>query len=211
MLVQTKNGLHEVSSISLEEAHKAFQEVLQDKYRIPFYTANNRVGNCVLRAYRMSEILFEEKGLKTLKSFVHALYETDQNGEELYDVSGERFMISDISFYHQRLNTFYAWDYHTAPVICVKNGVKHELYTLDPSLYDQPVPHDQWRAELTNNEPLQNIGKNYLVNMYHLSPTPEGTNNLQTRFTNENTNNVKRTLESEDWETHKELQRLINN
>lgn len=116
----------EMSSISMKKAMKLFKKIAEDK-KIPFGYPED---GCYARAHMMAKLL-EKKGV----------------------ISGKIFIEGDL-----RVNTknspkgYVEWWYHVAPVIKIKENGVEKNYVFDPSLFDRPVPVEDWVSTQTSHE-----------------------------------------------------------
>ena len=107
-----------VSAISLEYAQELFDYVHSQK-EIPFRFPDD---GCYARAHAMA-ILLEREGIISLKAFIE--------GDLLVET------------YNHPLG-YVRWWFHTAPVVLVEDGGRFIEMVLDPSIFDKPVPVEEW-------------------------------------------------------------------
>lgn len=115
---------NKVSIVSQEKARDLFKQ-LKNQEHIPFCYAKD---GCQARAHEMARLL-EEQGIITEKAFIQGK------------------LIADTSF-----DGSVEWDFHVAPLIKVRESGKTKLYILDPSLFDEPVPLEQWQDYMLKAE-----------------------------------------------------------
>lgn len=107
----------EVSVISEEYAIELFNYLA--KQDIPFRYPED---GCYARAHKMS-LLLDAKGITTGKVFIEGDLKVKTQNSPAGEVS---------------------WWYHVAPVIKVKKDGREVPYVFDPSIFDRPVPEDEW-------------------------------------------------------------------
>lgn len=122
-VTRTGSGLRKV--IPEKEAEELFR-FLENQPDIPFHFPED---GCYMRAHEMSRIL-EVNGIYSQKLFIFGkLY-----AEAPWAPTG-----------------WAKWDFHVAPVISVETPEgKLEQRVLDPSLFDHPVPVEEWQRKQTN-------------------------------------------------------------
>jgi hypothetical protein len=107
-----------VSELTEEQALKYFRELANDP-KIPFAYPDD---GCYARAHYMSRKL-EEKGIITDKVFLEGNLRVETANSPTGSVT---------------------WWYHVAPVVMVKKDGKEVLMVFDPSIFDRPVPVEDW-------------------------------------------------------------------
>jgi len=132
----------EMSVLSEEELINYFNEMAATK-DIPFdYSADG----CYARAHKMSRML-ERRGVITGKAFVEG------------NLNVESPLMGRIS-----------WWYHVAPVVLVKKDGKEVPYVIDPSLFNKPIPFDEWRDFMTDGK-KSNVQDEYFTNRFSFTPS----------------------------------------
>lgn len=132
-----------VSTISLEYAQRLFNELANDP-TIPFGYPDD---GCYARAHYMSQRL-EGRGIVTDKVFV----EGDLRVETANSPQG-----------------YVEWWYHVAPVVMVRQGEQEVLMVFDPSIFDRPVPVDQW-VEIQTRHEGSRVDRVYNTNRFTYTP-----------------------------------------
>lgn len=115
-----------VSLVSESLAQELFDKVAK-KEHIPFGYPED---GCYARAHEMARIL-EKEGVITAKAFI----EGDLRVETSNSPKG-----------------YVEWWYHVAPIIQVEVDGKQQPYVIDPSIFDKPVPIEQWYEVQTSHE-----------------------------------------------------------
>lgn len=119
-----------ISMISMNEAQELMKAFKSDS-KIPFAYG---IDGCSQRATIMAQIA-HEKRLEIGKVFVKGTLYADNSKSKLKPKLKE-----DV----------YGWTNHVAPVVYVKNGDKTEIMILDPSIADQPMTVDEFKAAVTS-------------------------------------------------------------
>lgn len=120
----------ELTIVSEERASNVFNKLKNDE-GIPF---NFPYDGCYARAHKMATIM-DEMGIVSGKAFVEGKLNMKMNGFE------------------------FAWGYHVASLILVKKGGKLIPTVIDPSIFDKPVPFEQWKAFLLKNPKSKKTGE----------------------------------------------------
>lgn len=113
-----------LSVLSPKEVNDLFAKFLA-RTDIPFRHIQE---GCYARAHKMARIM-EEEGIISGKAYIEGHLVVD--GGEFF---GET-----------------SWGYHVASIVFVKKDNKLIPTILDPSLFNEPVPYDQWRAAIAKN------------------------------------------------------------
>lgn len=149
-------------------------------------------------------ILKNKFGINSLKSFVEAELPKDENGDVLMTATGMAQTEKPLRFMDKRTGENFAWEYHTAPVVCVTHKGKLKLFSFDLSLFDGPVEHRTWINALTQNKGASYYGENYLTTMYNLGQADPAFPTSEMEFKELD---KKMTLDvlSSDWAVHEGL------
>jgi|GEM_PF-6032924 len=156
-----------ISSVSLEYLNELFQELANDK-EIPF---NYPEDGCYARAHKMAMIL-DDKGITSAKNFVF----------------GSLFLETPKAH-----NGYVMWVYHVAPMVQVRTESGLKNYIIDPSLFNRPVPEDEWIELMRKNKTMGEhpIARVSYHNQYTYMPFEEET---KKRFSYLDKKNMKKTL-----------------
>lgn len=116
----------EISVVDYETAKRLFDEMASKDY-IPFKYPED---GCYARAHEMSRLL-EQKGILTGKVFIEGSLRVETSNSP---------------------KGYVEWWYHVAPVLLVEKDGKQEVYVIDPSIFDRPVPAEEWYAIQTKHD-----------------------------------------------------------
>lgn len=191
------DGQQKLSTIRYEDAVKIFAELKNPHYRIPYLSAEN---HCDLRAHKISKLLYEKYKLSSVKVFLEAV------NEEFYGAGAPSFTRSQFSDLDDRnvligtdLNgQTHTWRYHTATALCVQKNNKDELYVMDLSLFNKPVPYSEWKNKIAGHLDSDSV-KSFSGSMFSLYPrrgmgAPKA-------FSSDETKRMEASL-AEDWSMH---------
>ncbi len=130
----------DLSVLSDVEAKKMFDEIISHD-EIPF---GYPMDGSYARAHKMVRLM-DEQGITAGKAFIEGkLYADSKFGEV-------------------------GWGYQVAPVVLVKVNGKVNPYIIDPSLFDQPVPYETWRAKMLVKKKAV-INSEYYTNRFAYDP-----------------------------------------
>jgi len=201
MQVRTKTGVQKISVVDYATAQKLFNELKKRKYKIPYRTSPGHSSSCVYRAHRISMILKEKFGIDSLKSFVEA----DLSDEDLLATAGGQAEPQNLlQFTDKRNGDAYSWDFHTAPVICVRHRGRLQLFSMDLTLFEGPVTHSTWIKSLTKGRGRAYYGSNYLTTMYNMVQVRSPNAPPQLAFTKSDRKITKQVLRA-DMKVHRQL------
>jgi len=116
----------EVSMISYEYLVEIFNDLASRK-NIPFRYPED---GCYARAHEMSAIM-EKLKVITGKVFIEGSLHVDTTNSP---------------------KGYVEWWYHVAPIVKVKKGDEELVYVVDPSLFDKPVPAEEWYKIQTKHQ-----------------------------------------------------------
>lgn len=125
-------------------AKELFEEMASQK-DIPFRYPED---GCYARAHAMAMRL-KEKGVITGKTYI----EGDLRVETTNSPKG-----------------YVKWWYHVAPIVMVKDKGKTEAYVIDPSIFDHPVPVEEWYAIQTKH-PGGSRDATYMTKRFNYHPS----------------------------------------
>jgi hypothetical protein len=130
------------SVMSLEHLNQIFKVIASDP-KIPFKYAQD---GCNARAQEMSRIL-DKHGVTSAKIFIEGdLKVKTENSPKGY----------------------FEWWYHVAPAVKVKVGNKVMVYVIDPSIFDRPVPVEDWiKSQTSHSEEASKSKVIFFTNRYH--------------------------------------------
>ena len=83
-------------------------------------------------------------------------------------VSGKAFVEGNLHV-DSALLGHVAWWYHVAPVVLVLKNGKEIPYIVDPSLFDKPIPFEDWKNEMTKGI-KENLDDEYFTNRFSYTP-----------------------------------------
>lgn len=128
-VIETKNGKAEkITLVSEGEANSIFQEMVSIK-DIPFQYIED---GCYARAHEIVKY-FENKGIIFAKVFI-------VDAKKKLRVNNSKNKLGYVE-----------WWFHVAPVILVSKNGKSVPYVFDPSIYNKPVPVDEWKSIQTRH------------------------------------------------------------
>ena len=116
----------DISVVSEGYVRELFDEMAAQKH-IPFGYPED---GCHARAHEMTRLL-EDKGIIAAKVFVEGDLRVDTENSPKGYVS---------------------WWFHVAPILKVKKDGKEEVYVIDPSIFSEAVPLQEWLAIQTSHE-----------------------------------------------------------
>lgn len=131
-----------VSEISYEYLVELFKKIAARK-DIPFKYPED---GCYARAHEMAMML-EDEGVIAAKVFIE----------------GDLKVVTANS-----PKGYVEWWYHVAPVVKVMSAGKEVVYVIDPSIYDRPVPVDEWFAIQTKESKTSKV--TYFNERFHYTP-----------------------------------------
>lgn len=145
----------EVTVIREAELMDLFNEISSNE-DIPF---QYHLDGCYLRSHEISRLL-EKKGIITGKAFIE----------------GNLMIISSI---FKKVE----WTYHTAPIVLVEKEGKEIPYIIDPSLFDKPVPLEEWKNKITfsRNDRIKDA---YVTNRHAISTNEKQNSPKEASFWN---------------------------
>lgn len=126
-----------VSVLSLEEGKNIFQNLAANP-TIPF---GHITDGCEARAHMMS-YLMNQRNLIPAKILLSSR------------IKGLTVEVVDTTSTKDN-KKIVKWDYHIAPVLFLEENGKSELYVLDPSIFQQPVPYQTWLDKQVQHIPLE--------------------------------------------------------
>lgn len=134
------NPIEDISVLTPRKAKELFNEMKNQKH-IPFCEVRD---GCYVRAHEMARLL-EERGVITKKAFIEGrlIVETPHTPSGVV-----------------------MWNYHVAPVVNVRVNGREELYVFDPSIFDKPVPIEEWHNIQVKNK-MAIKGETYLKNRFY--------------------------------------------
>lgn len=132
-----------ISSITPEYAEYLFTMVANME-EVPFMYPED---GCYARAHAMSRLL-DGEGVESVKVFVEGdlRVETDNSPKG-----------------------YVSWWYHVAPVVRVRDGENFVNMVFDPSIFDRPVPVEEWVAIQTNRDPAR-VDNLYYTERFNYTP-----------------------------------------
>ncbi|WP_413291952.1 protein-glutamine glutaminase family protein [Bdellovibrio sp. HCB185ZH] len=134
----------QVSVLSEEKANELFKEFVSHKEIIYEYA----VDGCYARANAMS-IIAEEENIEMGKVFAE--------GDIFYDTKDPKYRVVN-------------WGFHVAPIALIKGSDgKIQKMVFDPSMFDKPVPVDEWLAKMKLN-PRTKINEAYYGSRFQVEP-----------------------------------------
>ena len=129
----------ETKEVTFEKAQELFDELKNAEFsfkgkkaNIPFHYV---ADGCYIRAHKMAKLL-TKKGYKSQKIFLNATSKpvtVFSNYAEDVDIGEEPVQ---------------EWKYHVAPIINVQIEQQVKPYVIDPSLFEEPAPLDEWRKSM---------------------------------------------------------------
>jgi hypothetical protein len=156
----------EVSMISYEYLEEVFKNLASQKH-IPFRYPED---GCYARAHEMSSIMEQQK-----------------------IISGKVFIEGSLRVETTNSPKGYVeWWYHVAPIVKVKKGKEELVYVLDPSLFDKPVPVEEWYKIQTKHQNPPKEDKKYYTTRFHYQPN----DGEKTTYTDDDKQDVKQTMET---------------
>lgn len=141
------NKTFEVSSLSYEYLQELFGWLRSQKH-IPFEYPED---GCYARAHEMARLL-ESKGVIAGKAFI----EGDLRVETKNSPKG-----------------YVEWWYHVAPVVNVRVDGQLKAYVIDPSIFDRPVPAEEWYHIQTKHQ-LGRTDATYYTPRFNIGPFEKG-------------------------------------
>ena len=161
----------EVSMVSYEYLEEIFQNLANQKH-IPFRYPED---GCYARAHEMSMIMEKQK-LISGKVFIEGKLRVETTNSPLGHVE---------------------WWYHVAPIIKVKKGKEELVYVIDPSIFNKPVPVEEWyKIQTKHQAPLAADEKDPSKKYYTPRFTYQPFDSDKTEFTKEDKEDVKETMAS---------------
>ncbi len=134
----------DISMVSEDFAKELFDEMASQPH-IPFAYPED---GCYARAHEMSRLL-EEKGIITGKVFIEGSLRVETPNSP---------------------KGYVEWWYHVAPIIKVKKGEKEEVYVIDPSIFSEPVPAEEWfKIQTSHDGGLR--GRTYQTRRFNYTPS----------------------------------------
>jgi hypothetical protein len=159
--VNSESGEVAVSVISLDHATKLFKYLALQPH-IPFrYPADG----CYARAHEMSRLM-EAAGVISAKVFIEGDLRVNTTNSP---------------------NGYVEWWYHVAPIVMVNTGETTEPYVFDPSIFDRPVPVQQW-FDIQTSKP----DRTYYTHRY--SYVPRDRNDTKIAYDESDINDTKETM-----------------
>ena len=125
--LQNDDGTSVVVSVLSYEYLVEIFDILANQKQIPFKYPET---GCYARAHEMARIM-DSKGITSAKIFM----------------DGDLRLSTDNS-----PKGFVEWSYHVAPVVKANINGKEVVYVIDPSIFDRPVPVDDWYKLLKYNK-----------------------------------------------------------
>jgi hypothetical protein len=125
--IQNDDGTSVAVSVLSYEYLVVIFDILAAQKQIPFKYPET---GCYARAHEMVRIL-DSKGITSAKIFMDGDLRLTTNNSP---------------------KGFVEWSYHVAPVVKVKINGKEEVYVIDPSIFDRPVPVNEWYKLLKYNK-----------------------------------------------------------
>lgn len=125
-----------LSVLTEEKAQEVFNK-LASRSDIPFNYAKD---GCFARAHKMAMLMDDEK-----------------------IISGKVFLQG--KFYAQSKSGPVFWTYHVTPVVLVNMNGKNEVYVMDPSIFDKPVPLAELKKGLSRS-PRSLFLEEYFTNRF---------------------------------------------
>ncbi len=162
-----KGRVMNVNIVTPEHAIELFNK-MKNQPQIPFdYPADG----CYARAHEMS-MLLEKEGVITGKAFI----EGDLRVETPSSTKG-----------------YVEWRYHVAPMLVVKERENsYKIYIIDPSIFDKPVPVEEWQKIQTKHFSGR-MEKNYYTKRFYYSTNSLKDDDRQT-YLQENVDDTKVSL-----------------
>lgn len=133
-------------AVHLEDAQRVYQALKAPKLKINYREAHD---GCYQRAEKINSYL-EKIGLKSVQAFIQTEPSGDCGATGAGCINGgsnDGVFLSVESPYEER--SYYSWEFHTAPAICVAYKGRVELYILDPSTFLEAVPLREWTQHLS--------------------------------------------------------------
>lgn len=207
-VIKNRDGAQEISVLNYDDGLKLFNHLKNPKYKIPYLEAE---ANCEARAHAISELLFKDYKISTVKVFLQsqdgATHGNTSEDSANYGATGASYLqgddLNNISFTPTSPITGrrYSWDYHTAPALCINKNGTSELYILDPSLFNQPVTYSEWQKKVTSGLAKTDFSA-YSTSMYNISRLEEQIKSPKYKnFEKGQSNQIRKQLRA-DWKSH---------
>jgi hypothetical protein len=143
--LKTETGKEfEVSIVDLDVATNLFNKMASQEH-IPFGYPED---GCYARAHEMSRLM-EKEGVITGKVFIEGNLRVETSNSP---------------------KGYVEWWYHVAPIVVVKKGQEEIVYVIDPSIFNKPVPAEEWFAMQTQH-PGGKKGKTYETPRFNYTPS----------------------------------------
>jgi hypothetical protein len=157
----------EISILPLDQAKSLFDEMAAQPH-IPFRFPED---GCYARGHEMSKLM-EKKGV----------------------ISGKVFLEGDLRVETPNSPKGYVqWWYHVAPIVLVEKNGKLEPYVIDPSIFSEPVPAEEWFAIQTRHEGGQRQAT-YMTPRFQYTPS-NAEAELRTRYDPRDVDDMRRKME----------------
>lgn len=140
-----KNPAISASVLSEDEVQQLFK-ILASIKEIPFKYPEE---GCYARALEMSRVM-DQLGITSVRAFVAVphTYKKYPNGTQDFIATGPMFYVKT----RNSPKGYVEWNYHTAPVVLVKDHGKLVPTVIDPSIFDSAVPVQTWIATMSAKE-----------------------------------------------------------